>query len=55
VTPFGGRLGADYEVSPDAQRFLFIVAGPPTPPRTHHLVVAQHWTMALAERLRQAR
>jgi hypothetical protein len=55
VKPFGGRLGGDYEVSPDGQRFLFILDGPPASLRPVQLVVVQNWVEELRARLTQAR
>jgi serine/threonine-protein kinase len=55
VAPIGGRLGADYEVSPDGRRFLFIVAGPLAPAAQAQLVLVQHWREDLRARLGSAR
>jgi serine/threonine-protein kinase len=51
VKAFGGRLGADFEISPDGQRFLFILDGPPAAVRPSHLVVVQNWAEELRARL----
>jgi Tol biopolymer transport system component len=52
VKPFGGRLGGDYEVSPDGKRFLFILDGPPAAAGPAHVIVVQNWIEELKERLR---
>jgi serine/threonine-protein kinase len=54
VKPFGGRLGGDYEVSPDGRRFLFILDGPPAALRPVQLVVVQNWVAELSARLAAA-
>ena len=51
VKTFGGRLGADVEISPDGERFLFILDGPPAAIRPSHLVVVQNWAEELRARL----
>jgi serine/threonine-protein kinase len=51
VKAFGGRLGADFEIAPDGQRFLFILDGPPAAVRPSHVVVVQHWAEELRARL----
>ena len=51
VKPFGGRLGADFEVSPDGRRFIFILDGPPAAASPAHLVFVQHWVEELRARL----
>lgn len=51
VKPFGGRLGADLEVSPDGNRFLFILDGP-SAIGSSHLVFVQNWAEELTRRLR---
>lgn len=51
VKPFGGRLGADFEVAPDGRRFLFILAGPPSTTTPAHLVYVQNWVRELRARL----
>jgi serine/threonine-protein kinase len=51
VAPFGGRLGPDFEVSSDGQRFLFLLPVPDEQPRTTALVFVQNWVPALQSRL----
>ena len=51
VKPFGGRLGADFEVSPDGRRFLFLMPGPPITPRQSQLIFVQGWVEELRARL----
>jgi len=55
VTPYGTRLGADYEVSPDGRQFLFVLSQPPPPRRPAHLVVVQHWAGDVRRRLAEGR
>lgn len=55
VKPFGGRLGADLEISPDGRRFMFILDGPPAAATPAHLVFVQHWVEELRTRLAEAR
>jgi serine/threonine-protein kinase len=55
VKPFGGRLGGDYEVSPNGRRFLFILDGPPAAVRPAQVIVVQNWIEELKERLRIGR
>jgi hypothetical protein len=55
VKPFGGRLGADFEISPDGRRFMFILDGPPAAATPAHLVFVQHWVEELRTRLAEAR
>jgi Tol biopolymer transport system component len=55
VKPFGGRLGADFEVSPDGRRFMFILDGPPAAASPAHLVFVQHWVEELRARLAEGR
>jgi serine/threonine-protein kinase len=56
VKPFGGRLGADFEIAPDGRRFMFILDGPPAAAATPaHLVFVQHWVEELRARLAEAR
>jgi eukaryotic-like serine/threonine-protein kinase len=50
VKPFGGRLGPDFEISPDGQRFLFLLPGPAAAP-TVGLVVVQNIVQELRARL----
>ena len=51
VKPFGGRLGPAFEVSPDGQRFLFLMPAAMDAPRPTSLVLVQNWAHALATRL----
>jgi hypothetical protein len=51
VKPFGGRLGPDYEVASDGQRFLFLLPGPVTPETSTGLIVVQNWTEELRQRI----
>ena len=51
IAPFGGRLGADFDVSPDGERFLFILAGPSGAPRQAQFVFVQHFVEDLRARL----
>jgi serine/threonine-protein kinase len=51
VKPFGGRLGADFEVSPDGRRFLFLMEAPPVTPRQSQLIFVQGWVEELRARL----
>jgi eukaryotic-like serine/threonine-protein kinase len=46
-TPFGGRLGPDYEVARDGDRVLFIRNASDTPASRVRLLVVQHWTTEL--------
>ena len=56
VKPFGGRLGADFEIAPDGRRFMFILDGPPSAAAAAaHLVFVQHWVEELRARLAEAR
>ena len=55
VKPFGGRLGADFEVSPDGRRFMFILDGPSAAASPAHLVFVQHWVEELRARLAEGR
>lgn len=50
IDPFGGRLGPDFEVSPDGRRFLFLLDRPAGTSGTH-LVLVQHWSEELRSRL----
>jgi eukaryotic-like serine/threonine-protein kinase len=54
VKPFGGRLGPDYEVAADGQRFLFLLPGPAAPETPTGLVVVQNWIEELRQRVAQA-
>jgi hypothetical protein len=51
VKPFGGRLGPDYEVASDGQRFLVLLPGPVTPETSTGLIVVQNWTEELRQRI----
>lgn len=51
IQPFGGRLGPDFEVSADGQRFLFLVPAPVDAPPPAGLVVVQNWVHELLGRL----
>ena len=51
IKPFGGRLGADFEVTPDGRRFLFLVDGPPDSPRQAQIVFVARWIEELRSRL----
>ena len=51
VQPFGGRLGPDFEVSADGQRFLFLIPAPVETPPPAGLVVVQNWVQELRARL----
>jgi dipeptidyl aminopeptidase/acylaminoacyl peptidase len=51
VKPFGGRLGADFEVSPDGRRFLFLMEAPPVTPRQSQLIFVQGCVEELRARL----
>jgi serine/threonine-protein kinase len=51
VKPFGGRLGPDFEVSPDGQRFLFLIPTATEAPHPTSLVLVQNWAQALTTRL----
>jgi eukaryotic-like serine/threonine-protein kinase len=55
VKPFGGRLGPDFEVASDDQRFLFLVPTTSDTPRQTMLVFVQHWVQELNARLASAR
>jgi Tol biopolymer transport system component len=58
VRPFGGRLGPDYEVAADGQRFLFLLPGPAAPETSTTstgLIVVQNWIEELRERISQIR
>jgi eukaryotic-like serine/threonine-protein kinase len=46
--PFGGRLGPDYDVTPDGTRVLFIRHADDTPASRLRLLVVEHWTTELA-------
>ena len=45
--PYGGRLGPDFEVSPDGSRFLMIRPAEDTPASRAQLVLVQHWEQEL--------
>lgn len=51
VKPFGGRLGPDFEVSRDGQRFLFLIPTATDAPRSSGLVFVQNWAQNFATRL----
>jgi Tol biopolymer transport system component/tRNA A-37 threonylcarbamoyl transferase component Bud32 len=51
VKPFGGRLGPDFEVAPDGQRFLFLIPNP-VPATRAGLVVVQNFVEELRSRLK---
>jgi hypothetical protein len=51
VRPFGGRLGPDFEVAADGQRFLFLLPMASESPRAVGLVLVQNWTAMLTSRL----
>lgn len=51
VKPFGGRLGPDFELTSDGQRFLFLIPAPADVPPPAGLVVVQNWMSNLASRL----
>jgi eukaryotic-like serine/threonine-protein kinase len=55
VRPFGGRLGPDYEVASDGQRFLFLLPGPSAPETSSGLIVVLNWTEELRQRIAQRR
>ncbi|CAN5655763.1 hypothetical protein BH23ACI1_BH23ACI1_00770 [soil metagenome] len=42
-SPFGGRLGPDYDRAPDGTRFLFIRPATDTPSSRVQLLVVQNW------------
>jgi serine/threonine-protein kinase len=50
-SPFSGRLGPDYEVSRDGQRFLMIRSAADTPSTRAQLVLVQNWLTALSAKL----
>jgi Tol biopolymer transport system component len=50
VKPFGGRLGPGFEVSPDGQRFLFLLPTAMDTPRAASLVLVQNWAQGLTTR-----
>jgi len=52
---FGGRLGPDYEVSADGQRFLCIVTRPALDAPPAQLVFVQNWNEELRARLAEPR
>ena len=55
VNPFGGRLGPDYEVAADGQRFLFLLPGPAAPESSTGLIVVQNWIEELRESVTRVR
>jgi serine/threonine protein kinase/Tol biopolymer transport system component len=42
-TPYAGRLGPDFDVTPDGERFLIIRPAEDTPESRAQLVLVQHW------------
>jgi eukaryotic-like serine/threonine-protein kinase len=52
--PFMGRMGPDFDVSPDGRRFLMLQDAPPTDPvaRRAQLVLVQNWFDELRARMR---
>jgi hypothetical protein len=55
IKPFGGRLGPDFEVSSDGQRFLFLIPTDTEASRPGALVMVQNWVQGLAARLATVR
>jgi hypothetical protein len=55
VKPFGGRLGPDYEVATDGQRFLFLLPGPAAPETSTGLIVVQNWIEELRDSVTRVR
>ena len=55
VTPFGTRLGADYDVSPDGRQFLFVLARPAAARPPAEIIVVQRWAGEVARRLAEER
>jgi serine/threonine-protein kinase len=53
VKPFGGRLGPDFEIAADGQRFLFLIPTASESPRAAGLVFVQNWSNTVAARLSQ--
>ena len=51
VKPFGGRLGPDFEVAADDQKFLFLLPAASESPRAVDLVLVQNWAQMLTARL----
>jgi hypothetical protein len=49
VKPFFGRLGPDYEVSRDNERFLFMFDVPVVSPQAR-LILVQHWVDSAVSR-----
>jgi serine/threonine-protein kinase len=52
--PYSGRLGPDYDLTPDGQRFLMIRSAEDSPASRAQLVLVQNWTTELESRLRGA-
>jgi serine/threonine-protein kinase len=52
--PYSGRLGPDYDLTPDGQRFLMIRSAEDSPASRAQLVLVQNWTTELDSRLRGA-
>ncbi len=55
VTPFGTRLGVDYDVSPDGRQFLFVLARPAAARPPAEIIVVQRWAGEVARRLAEER
>lgn len=49
--PYSGRLGPDFDVTPDGSRLLVIQSADETPGTRPQLVVVQNWIQELRERL----
>ena len=50
ISPFGSRLGPDFDVTPDGTRFLMIRAAADTPSSRVRLVIVQNWIRELLEK-----
>ncbi len=50
ASPFGSRLGPDFDVTPDGTRFLMIRAAADTPSSRVRLVIVQNWIRELLEK-----
>lgn len=55
ITPFGSPVSADFEVSPDGGRFLFVMPEPDEPLPPARLVVVQGWAGEIDRRLAESR
>jgi serine/threonine-protein kinase len=55
IKPFGGRLGPDFEVASNGQRFLFLLPGATEPTRSAGLVLVQNWVEEIRARLAMQR